>query len=126
MCLSTNRQDEPEVYFRVVHAAQVGHNGGPVATYREQMGEIALGLKGAFENGKIGALTRRVPADRVVNAIPPLGVSPKPPRNRRRRLHSSLNHLVGPFEHLGRNRHADLPGRLEIDRQSMAREHLHG
>lgn len=32
--------------------------------------EIALGPKGAFENGNISTLTRQVPADRVVSAIP--------------------------------------------------------
>jgi len=31
-----------------------------MATYREQTVEIALGPKGAFENGNIGALMRRV------------------------------------------------------------------
>ena len=39
---------EAEVYFRIVHAAQVGHYGAPVAAYREQSVEIALGPKGAF------------------------------------------------------------------------------
>jgi len=57
---------EPEVYFRVVHAAKDGHSGTPVATYREQTVEIALGPKGAFENGNIGALTRWLATDRVV------------------------------------------------------------
>ena len=38
---------EPEVYFRIVHAAQDGHNDAPVAAYREQTVEIALGPKGA-------------------------------------------------------------------------------
>jgi hypothetical protein len=33
---------EPEVYFRIVHAAQYGPNSAPVAAYREQMVEIAL------------------------------------------------------------------------------------
>ncbi|MBE0568133.1 MAG: hypothetical protein IH577_00450 [Deltaproteobacteria bacterium] len=79
MCWPTTPQAELEVDFRVVHASQVGHNGGPVATCREQMIEIALGPKGAFEKGNIGALTRRMPADRVVSAIPPLGGSPKLP-----------------------------------------------
>ena len=39
-------------------------------TYVEQTVEVALGPKGAFENGNIGTLTRRVPANRVVSAIP--------------------------------------------------------
>ena len=57
-----------------------GPNGAPVAAYREQTVEIALGPKGAFENGNIGTLTRRVPADQVVSAIPPRRGKPKPPR----------------------------------------------
>lgn len=55
---------EQEVYFRIVHDAEVGHQGAPVAAYREQTVEIALGSKGAFENGNIGVLMRRVAADR--------------------------------------------------------------
>src|SRR3990172_7181500 len=58
---------EPEVYFRIVHIALPGQSGPD--TYREQTVEIALGPKGAFENGNIGPLTRRVAADRVVSAI---------------------------------------------------------
>jgi hypothetical protein len=55
MCRSTNRQVDPEVWFRIVNLAQVGPPGAPVADYREQTVEIALGPKGAFENGNIGA-----------------------------------------------------------------------
>ena len=43
------------------------------------MVEIALGPKEAFENGNIGALTRRVPANRVSATPPPRGNS-KPPK----------------------------------------------
>ena len=80
MCRSPNRQTEPEVYFRVVHAAQNGHKGAPVAPYREQMVEIALGPMGAFENGNIGILSRRVPLEVTVNAVPAGRGAPKPPR----------------------------------------------
>jgi len=83
MCRSTNRRGsvpEPEVWFRIVHIAQEGHNGGPVATYREQTVEIALGPKGAFENGNIGALKLRAPPSRVVNTVPPARKNPKPAR----------------------------------------------
>jgi hypothetical protein len=66
MCRSTNRQADPEVWFRIVYNAQVVHNGAPVATCRGHMFEIALGPKGAFENGNIGAVTHRVDADHVV------------------------------------------------------------
>ena len=57
MCRSTNRQADPEVWFRIVHLAQYCHNGAPVAPYREQTVEIALGPEGAFENA-IAALRK--------------------------------------------------------------------
>jgi len=71
---------EPEIYFRIIHVAREGQNGGPVASYREQMVEIALGPKGAFENGNIGALTRRVLSDKVVSGVPSSRGKLKPPR----------------------------------------------
>ena len=71
---------EPEFYFRIVHATQNGHKDAPMAAYREQTVEIALGPKGAFENGNIGALIRRGPADQVVRAAPLSRGNPKPPR----------------------------------------------
>jgi hypothetical protein len=71
---------EPEIWFRIVHVAADGQNGAPVAAYREQTVEIALGPKGAFENGNIGTLTRRVAADRVVHAVPPRVLNRKPPK----------------------------------------------
>jgi hypothetical protein len=83
MCRSTNRRGsvpEPEIYFRIVHATQNGHNGAPVAAYREQTVEIALGPKGAFENGNIGTLTRRVLTDEVVSAAPAPRGKMKPPK----------------------------------------------
>jgi len=52
MCRSTNGRTsvaEPEVWFRIVHVAAEGADGPPVAAYREQTVEIALGPKGAFE-----------------------------------------------------------------------------
>lgn len=55
-------------------------NGGPAAAYREQTVEIALGPKGAFENGNVGTLTRRVAADRVVHAVPSRVLHRKPPK----------------------------------------------
>lgn len=74
---------EPEIWFRIVHAAQNGHNGTPVAAYRDQTVEIALGPKGAFENGNIGALARQMTAAGVVSALTPLRRTPKPPREPR-------------------------------------------
>lgn len=49
MCRSTNRKVDPEVWFRIVHLAQDAQCGAPVAAYREQTVEIALGHKGVFE-----------------------------------------------------------------------------
>jgi hypothetical protein len=70
---------EPEVWFRIVHLAQDCQPGAPVAAYHEQMVEIALGPKGAFENGNIGALRLRAPPSRVIS-VAPQGGNPKPPR----------------------------------------------
>jgi hypothetical protein len=83
MCRFTNRQSEPEVWFRIVHVAGDGQDGSPVAAYREQMVEIALGPKGAFENGNIGALLRHARTNHFVNAFPPLRRHPKPPKELR-------------------------------------------
>jgi hypothetical protein len=74
---------EPEVYFRVVHATQNGHNSAPVAAYHEQAVEIVLGPKGAFENGNIGVLSRRLIAHKVVSGLPPNRGNPKPAREPR-------------------------------------------
>jgi hypothetical protein len=54
-----------------------------MAAYREQMVEITLGPKGAFENANIGALTRRVARDSAVIAIPPRRGLPKAPKETR-------------------------------------------
>ncbi len=70
---------EPEVWFRIVHLGQAGHSGAPVAAYREQMVEIALGPKGAFENGNIGTLRRRAPPGQVLSTVLPVRGDPKPP-----------------------------------------------
>ena len=82
MCRCTNRQVEPEVWFRIVHLAQDAQNGAPVAAYREQSVEIALGPKGAFENGNVGTLRLRAPPSRVTRSIPPSKPArvPKTPR----------------------------------------------
>lgn len=83
MCRTTNRPAslaEPEVWFRIVHVAVDAPDGAPVASYREQKVEIALGPKGAFENGNVGTLTREVPAERIVKAVPPRRGKPRPPK----------------------------------------------
>ena len=71
------RRAVPEVWFRIVHIA-ADHVKGSVEL-REQTVEVALGPEGAFENGNVGVLTRQVPADRVVSAVPPPRYAPKPP-----------------------------------------------
>jgi len=53
MCRSTNRQAESEVWFRVAHLGQFDQRGGAEAYNPEHSVEIALGPKGAFENGNI-------------------------------------------------------------------------
>jgi hypothetical protein len=67
----------PEVWIRIVHVA-TDHVKSSVEL-REQTIEVALGPDGAFENGNVGVLTRRVPADRVVSAVPPPRYPPRPP-----------------------------------------------
>ena len=49
MCRCTNRQADPEVWFRIVHLARTSHNEAPVAAYRDQTAEIALGPKGRLK-----------------------------------------------------------------------------
>ena len=83
MCRSTNRRaslTEPEIWFRIVHITPELRAVRQEATDRAQTVEIALGPKGTFDNGNIGTLTRRVPADRVVSAVPPWRSKPTPPK----------------------------------------------
>ena len=82
MCRSTNhpRDAEPEVWFRILDVTQERRDDVPVAPYREQPVEIALGPKGAFGSANIAALSRRVAADLVVSVAPVRHGMPKPPR----------------------------------------------
>lgn len=66
------------MWFRIIHITI--ENTASSVTYREQTVEIALGPNGAFENGNIGILTRRVPTGQVVSAVPPPRGKPKPPK----------------------------------------------
>ena len=70
---------ESEIYFRIVHLAINDISGTRTAIY-EQAVEISIGPKGAFENGNIGALTRRVATDRVTSASLPSRGNPTLPR----------------------------------------------
>ncbi len=69
------------MWFRIVHITL--EDPSRSAIYVEQTVEIALGPKGAFENGNIGTLTRQVPGCQVVSAIPPPRGKPKPPKEPR-------------------------------------------
>ena len=71
---------EPQVWFRIVHVATDGHHRALGTPYREQTVEIALGPKGAFRNGNVGAVTRQVTTGRVVSALPEPRGSPRPPK----------------------------------------------
>jgi len=74
---------EPEIYFRIVHLAGDSRHGTTVVTDNKQKVEIALGHKGTFENGNIGALLRHARTNHFVNAFPPLRRNPKPPKELR-------------------------------------------
>ena len=83
MSRSTNRRasfTEPEIWFRIVHITPEIRDLRPAATDRDQTVEIVLGPKVTFEHGHIGTLTHRVPADRVVSAVPPCQGTPKRPK----------------------------------------------
>jgi hypothetical protein len=80
------RSVEPEVWFRIVHVGVDGQkpvSDADTPVYRDQTVEIALGPKGAFENGNVGAVKRRVVTERVVNAVPAPRSKPKHPRDPR-------------------------------------------
>jgi hypothetical protein len=70
------------VWFRGVHLAQNAQSCTRANTYSEQTVEIALGPKGAFENGNIGTLRLRAPPSQVVPSLPPCKPArePKTPR----------------------------------------------
>ena len=74
---------EPEIYFRIVYLTQEAQRGASVTAFREQTVEIALGSKGAFENGNIGALRRWVSPDQVISAFLPRQGIRKPPKKPR-------------------------------------------
>ena len=84
---STNRRGRltnPEIWFRSVHVTLDESNGS--AAYHEQKVEVTLGPDWAFEKGGLGRLTRRVPANQVVTAVPERtrrARRPKPPREPR-------------------------------------------
>src|SRR5690606_38084877 len=60
---------EPEVVFRMVHVADA--DGQAPAAYRDQAVEVALGPNPAFPTNRVGSLTHRVPAERVVTGATP-------------------------------------------------------
>ena len=79
-------RSQPEVWFRVVHVGLHGQNPvseDDMSAYREQIVEITLGPKGAFSKSNMGALRRRVKANKVVNAVPRQIRKPKLPKETR-------------------------------------------
>jgi hypothetical protein len=82
---STNRRGvaEPQVWFRIVHVAADGHHRALGAAYGEQTVEITLGSRGAFKNGNVGAVSRKVASDWVVSALPEPRGGAKPPKEPR-------------------------------------------
>jgi hypothetical protein len=71
---------QTEVWFRIRHVALDATDGADDATSCYQTVEVTLRLKGAFKKGNLGTLTRRVPADRVISALPEPRGKPKPPK----------------------------------------------
>lgn len=115
MCRSTNRSGEPEVWFRIVHVAQVGHSGFPAAVHREQTVDIALGPKGAFENSKFGAPIRQVAAGQVINT----SRSPRVSRGRQRNPKKTrvAEHLRKAIEWHALLKSGQIASQAEIARQ---------
>jgi hypothetical protein len=72
------RQIVPEVWFRIVHLSSDYTEG--CADLRKQKVEIALGSEHAFEGGNIGVLTRLIPAERVISAVPEPRYPSRPPQ----------------------------------------------
>ena len=70
-----------EAVFRILQG--VPESGLPTGDLCEQTIEVALGSDRSFKDGNIGILKRRIPADRVVNAIPPPRYPPKPRKRSR-------------------------------------------
>jgi hypothetical protein len=64
--------------FRIVRVAVA--DGQPPAAYRAQTVEVALGPSPTFPTGRVGTLTRRARADRVVSGAPHGRGKPKRPR----------------------------------------------
>ena len=72
------------IWFFIVHATVDELNS--LAAYHERMITVTSGPDWVFETGNVGALTRHVPAHRVVCAVPPRlnkPKKPKPPRKLR-------------------------------------------
>ena len=69
-----------QIWFRIVHITPELLDLRQEPRDRAQTVEIALGPKETFENGNIGTLTRRVPVDQVVSAVPPYLDKPQQPQ----------------------------------------------
>lgn len=71
---------QSEVWFRIIHVAADGHHHALGLAYRRQTVDVTLGPEGTFKKGDLGVMTRRVPVDRVVSALPEPRGKPKPPK----------------------------------------------
>jgi hypothetical protein len=91
---------EPQVWFGIVHVAADGYHQALGDACREQTVEIALGSKGAFKNGNVGAVTRRVTTDRVVSVLPEPRGTRNPPRDPRTPLVVELLHKAMDWQGL--------------------------
>jgi hypothetical protein len=102
-----------QVYLRISHIS-VGQNEDSVAPFRDQAIKVALGSIGAFESAHNPSLAHRVPAERLISAIPPEAGKPRVVRRRFCLVGLSLGTLRGLIQNLGTDWKAYLsawPGR---------------
>ena len=70
-CTNRRKGEKLEIWFRVIHVTE--GKGDDSLDQEEQIVEVTLGPKRAFENNSATRLTRLVPANRVVNPVPRAG-----------------------------------------------------
>jgi len=68
-CTNRRKGAKPEIWFRIIHVT-VGIDADS-HDQNEQIVEVTLGHKAAFENNSVTRLSRLVPANRVVSPVPP-------------------------------------------------------
>jgi len=85
MSRPTNRQAEPEVWFRIVHSAVPRENSALWEPYREQEVEVTFGTI------DMDILKRRIEADQGVRVLPPTRSILKPTGPKTLRVNELLN-----------------------------------